>query len=210
MINILIADDHTVLMDGFISIFKNVDDFNVVASVKNGQEALDVLAKPEVNVDVALLDINMPVLNGVETCKKINKSHPNVKVVALSMYRQASFIKRMKQNGAKGYLLKDDTAETIIEAIHEVNNGKEYYSEQLKDLLFNQVFQEQTFNADAVTKREKEVLELIAQGMTNKEIGEKLFVSDHTVISHRKNLILKFGAKNTAELVKLAMEKGVI
>lgn len=208
MINILIADDHKVLMDGFVSIFKNVEDFHVVASVSNGQEVLDNLAQSE--VDVVLLDINMPVLNGVETCKKISKNYPEVKVVALSMYKEASFVKRMKQNGAKGYLLKDDSADIIIEAIHTVSKGKEYYSDQLKDILFNQVFQEKSFNTGAVTKREKEVLELIAEGMTNKEIGEKLFVSNHTIISHRKNLIEKFSAKNTAELIKLAIEKGVI
>ncbi len=208
MINILIADDHKVLMDGFVSIFKNVEDFHVVASVNNGQEVLDKLKETE--VDIVLLDINMPVLNGVETCKKISKDYPQVKVIALSMYRESSFVKRMKQNGAKGYLLKDDSADIIIEAIHTVSKGKEYYSDQLKNILFNQVFEEKTFNTAAVTKREKEVLELIAEGMTNKEIGDKLFVSNHTIISHRKNLIEKFNAKNTAELVKLAIEKGVI
>lgn len=210
MINILIADDHTVLMDGFISIFKSVKDFNVVASAKNGQEVLDILEQSDEEINIALLDINMPLLNGVETCKQINKRYPTVKVIALSMYKQSSFIKRMKQNGAMGYILKDDSADTIIKGIYEVNEGREFYSEQLKDILYNQVFKNQSFNSGSTTKREKEVLELISQGMTNKEISEKLFVSDHTIISHRKNLILKFGAKNTADLVRIAMEKGLI
>lgn len=208
MINILIADDHTVLMDGFISIFKNVDNFHVVASVNNGAKVLEVLAEKE--VDIVLLDINMPVLNGVETCKKISKEYPEVKVIALSMYRQASFIKRMRQNGAKGYVLKDDTAEIITEAIQKVYQGREYYSEQLKNIVMNNVFQKEQSNVSMVTKREKEVLELIAQGLTNKGISEKLFLSDHTVVSHRKNLISKFNAKNTAELVRITMEKGII
>lgn len=208
MINILIADDHKVLRDGFISIFENVDDFNVVASVNNGKEVLKALSSTP--VDVVLMDINMPELNGVEACKKISKKYPKVKVVALSMYRESSFVKRMKQNGAKGYLLKDDSAETIIDAIHEINKGKEYYSDQLKYHLYSEVFHEKRSNSTVITKREKEVLQLIANGMTNKEIGKKLFVSDHTIISHRKNLIEKFSAKNTAELVKLAVEKGVI
>lgn len=208
MIKILIADDHTVLMDGFISIFENVDNFDVVATVNNGLEVLKVLAEKE--VDIILLDINMPVLNGVETCKKITKEYPSVKVIALSMYRQASFIKRMRQNGAKGYVLKDDTAEVIKEAILEVYKGGEYYSEQLKSIVMNNVFQKQHDDVSMITKREKEVLELIAQGLTNKVISEKLFLSDHTVVSHRKNLISKFNAKNTAELVKITMEKGLI
>lgn len=208
MINILIADDHKVLMDGFISIFKNVEEFQVVASANNGKEVLELLSKTK--VDIALLDINMPILNGVETCKKINKDYPDVKVIALSMYRQASFIKRMKQNGAKGYVLKDDSADILIEAIHKVHGGEEYYSDQLKNILMNNVFQEKNFDANSITKREKEVLELIAKGLTNKEISEKLFVSDHTAISHRKNLLSKFNAKNTADLVRIAMEKGLI
>lgn len=208
MIKILIADDHTVLMDGFISIFENVNNFEVIDTVNNGEEVLKVLAEKE--VDIILLDINMPVLNGVETCKKITKEYPTVKVIALSMYRQASFIKRMRQNGAKGYVLKDDTSEVIKEAILEVYNGGEYYSEQLKNIVMNNVFQEKRDDVSMVTKREKEVLELIAQGLTNKAISEKLFLSDHTVVSHRKNLISKFNAKNTAELVKITMEKGLI
>ncbi len=208
MIKILIADDHKVLVDGFVALFEKVDDFQVIGTVNNGKEVLNTLSTSE--VDIVLMDINMPVLNGVETCKRISKKYPNIKVIALSMYREASFVKRMKQNGAKGYILKDDSADTIIEAIHEIYKGKEYYSDQLKNILYNQVFTKRSTNTTAVTKREKEVLALIAEGMTNKEIGKKLFVSDHTIISHRKNLIEKFDAKNTAELVKLAIEKGII
>lgn len=208
MIKLLIADDHKVLLDGFLSIFEKVENIQVMGTANNGQQVLDFLKDQE--VDIVLMDINMPVLNGVETCKKITKKFAAVKVIALSMYRQVSYIKRMKQNGAQGYLLKDDSSDTMIEAIQKVHEGEEYYSSQLKDILLNSVFQEKASKSTNVTKREKEVLEHIAKGLTNAEIGSKLFLSEHTIISHRKNLLSKFNAKNTADLVRIAMEKGII
>jgi len=208
MINIMIADDHKVLLDGFSAIINNIDNLQVVATSSNGEEVLDQLSSTE--VDIILLDINMPILNGVETCKKITKRFPKVKVIALSMYGQRSFIKRMKQNGAKGYVLKDDSALVLIEAINIVYDGGEYYSKQVKELLINDVISMKSPFGDSLTNREKEVLELLAKGLTNNEIGETLFLSSHTIISHRKNMVQKFGAKNTAELIKITMEKGLI
>lgn len=208
MIKLLIADDHKVLLDGFISIFEKEPDVDVVATASNGNEALSLLATTE--VDICLLDINMPELNGVQACKKIMKAYPAMKVIALSMYKQASFIKRMKQNGAKGYLLKDDTADELIEAIHTVDKGGEYYSKQLTQILMNNIFAKEEYNQDTITKREKEVLMLMCEGLTNRAISEKLFLSEHTIISHRKNLLIKLKAKNSVEMVKIALEKGLI
>ena len=202
------ADDHNVVLDGFISIFEPIENFNVVATANNGMEVLDLLEK--VKVDVALLDIDMPLLNGVETCKQMSKKFPEVKVITLSMHREPSFIKRMRQNGAMGYVLKDDNKETLIEAINEVSKGNEYYSDQLKSIVMNHVFKKKTGPSNFITKREKEVLELIAKGLTNKNISEALYVSEHTASSHRKNLLSKFNAKNTADLVRITMEKGLI
>ncbi len=208
MIKLLIADDHKVLLDGFISIFEKEPDLDVVATAGNGIEVLSLLSTTE--VEICLLDINMPELNGVQACKKIMKKYPHMKVIALSMYKQASFIKRMKQNGAKGYLLKDDTADELIEAIRTVHQGGEYYSKQLTQILMNNIFEIDEFNQDSITKREKEVLVLMCEGFTNREISEKLFLSEHTVISHRKNLLIKLKARNSVEMVKIALEKGLI
>jgi len=208
MINLLIADDHKVLLDGFLSIFEKEKDMNVVATATNGKEVLELL-KTNV-VDICLLDINMPEYNGVQTCKKIMKLYPHQKVVALSMYRQSSFIKRMKQSGAKGYMLKDDSADELIDAIRRVDNGEEYYSKQLKEILLNNIFEAKSSNQDKITKREQEVLNLLSEGFTNSEIAKKLFLSEHTIISHRKNLLSKLQAKNSVELVKIALEKGFI
>jgi DNA-binding NarL/FixJ family response regulator len=208
MIKLLIADDHKILLDGFQSLFKEVDDIDVMATASNGQEVLDLLN--EYQVDIVLLDINMPILNGVETCKKISREFPGVKVIALSMYREASYVKRMKTFGAKGYVLKDDSAKEIVTAIRSVYKGKEYYSTQLKDLIFESLFSAVKSEVPAITRREKDVLTQIAEGHSNKIIADKLFISQHTVDSHRKNLLSKLDAKNTAELVKKAMERGLI
>jgi DNA-binding NarL/FixJ family response regulator len=211
MIKLLIADDHQVLLDGFNSIFQGITDVEVVATAHNGQEVLDLLEEQE--VDVILLDINMPVLNGVEACKIICKKYPSVKVVALSMYDQQSYFKRMMQHGASGYLLKNDTVEEIEKAIRVVMEGQRYVSSQLRDLLTSLDFiagnNKEVYGSE-VSPRELEVLQYVAEGFTDPQIAEKLFLSSHTVSSHRKNLIMKFDARNTAELVKKALERGVI
>lgn len=208
MIQLLITDDHKVLLDGFISLFKDLDEVTVVATANDGYESLNMLGQHK--VDVVLMDINMPNLNGVETCKIISEQFPDVKVIALSMYKQSSYVNKMKMNGAKGYLLKDDTSEEIIEAIKAVYVGKEYYSRQIKEILSNPSLEEIELDTSTITRRETEILNLISEGLSTKLIGEKLFISAHTVESHRKNLLFKFKAKNTASLVKKAMDIGLL
>jgi DNA-binding NarL/FixJ family response regulator len=137
MVRLLIADDHKVLLDGICSYFSDIDDIEVSATAKNGKQVLQILQ--ERDIDIVLLDINMPELNGIETCKFITKRHTDVKVIALSMYKQASYVKRMRSYGAKGYILKDDSAEEMIKAIYSVNKGEEYYSSKLISLMVSSV-----------------------------------------------------------------------
>ena len=155
----------------------------------------------------------MPVLNGVETCKKITKKYPGVKVIALSMYDQQSYFKRMMQYGAKGYLLKNDGAELIEKAIRMVVSGGRFISPQLQSMLSSVDYlsgKAASLMGSEISPRELEVLSHVASGLTDQQIASKLFISFHTVNSHRKNLLLKLDAKNTAELVKKAMEQGVL
>ena len=188
--------------------------FQVLKSLpppKNGREVLDLIE--EMVPDVILLDINMPVLDGVETCKRISKKYKKIKVMALSMYDQQSYFKRMMKFGAKGYLLKNDTAEEIVKAIRFVMEGGRYVSPQLSSIFSSIEFitNRQTPQTGlAISSRELEVLILIAEGNTNHGIGRQLHISHHTVNSHRKHLLAKLDAKNNAELVKKAMEKGVL
>lgn len=211
MIRLLIADDHQVLLDGFISIFDTIEDISVVGTAQNGREVLKFLENN--SVDVILLDINMPVLNGVETCKKVTKLYPKVKVVALSMYDQQSYFKRMIQYGAKGYLLKNDGSEEIERAIRKVLDGGRYISSKMHSMLSSIDYlagKKVSLMGAEISPRELEVLSLVAEGLTDQQVASRLFISRHTVNSHRKSLLLKLDAKNTADLVRLAMEKGVI
>lgn len=211
MIQLLIADDHQILLDGFKSIFDNIDDIEVVGTANNGQEVLDFVAQQV--VDVILLDINMPVLNGVETCKRLTKLYPSIHVIALSMYDQQSYFKRMIQYGACGYLLKNDNIDEIEKAIRTVMSGEKYISSQLQEQFASIDFLAKTSRDNysaALSPRELDVLKLVAEGFTDPKIAEQLFISHHTVNSHRKKMLSKFNAKNTAELVKISMERGII
>lgn len=206
MIKLLVADDHQSLVDGFVSIINEVADINVVATAANGLEVLEKLQKIE--VDIVLMDINMPELNGVETCKKITAKYTNIKVIALTMHKKQSFIKRMMQYGAKGYLLKDDPSSEIINAVREVMSGNTYHSKRVRDIAL--AFADLTDQSTTLSQRELEILQHISLGLTNQEMAEKLFLSPHTTETHRRNLLLKLDAKNTAELVRKGMEKGLI
>jgi len=207
MIRLLIADDHQFLLDGFGAIVETLDDMEIVGQASNGQQVLTLLESHE--VDIALLDINMPILNGVETCKKIQKSYPDTNVIALSMHKKQSFVKRMIQYGASGYILKDDPSKHIIDGIRIVAEGGTYFSPRVMDMAMS--FTKVSKNAlSQITEREIEVLHLISNGLTNQEIADKLHLSPHTTESHRRHLLTKMDARNTAELVRKGMEKGLI
>ncbi len=208
MTRLLLADDHQILLDGFVAILQGVDDMQVVATASDGKRVLDLLDEHE--VDVVLLDINMPEMNGVETCKKITKKYPDVKVIALSMHKRPSFIKRMMQYGAMGYILKDDDATEIIKGIRRVMRGEKHFSLRVQDLVLEMNLEKRKSEGTEISEREVEVLRLISQGLTNQEIAEKLFLSFHTADSHRRNLVEKLGAKNTADLVRIGLERGYI
>lgn len=207
MIKLLIADDHKILLDGFISLFQGIKDIKVVATAINGNEVLEKVQN--MKVDIALLDINMPERNGVEVCKLLSENHPSIKVVALSMHRENSFVNRMKRFGAKGYMLKDDRTEELYKCIKTVFDGGEYFSPRLNAQLANNR-RSTALDLNKVSEREIEILSLIAQGYSNKEVSKELYLSVHTIDSHRKNMLNKFQAKNSADLVRKALEKGLI
>ncbi|MEM1219021.1 MAG: response regulator transcription factor [Bacteroidota bacterium] len=207
-IRILIADDHQLVIDGLRLMLSTEEDFSCTHQANNGQEVLDILAKD--SVDVLLMDINMPVMNGVDACKKIQKSYPEVKILALSMLKEASLIKMMLKYGAKGYLLKNAGKDEVIEAIRMVAKGKSYYSEEISEIILQSLSGSRAKKSASpfpqLSRREKQVLGLIVEEFTTGEIAEKLFISFGTVETHRRNLLIKLGARNTAGLVRAALE----
>lgn len=207
MINVFIVDDHPVVVEGLKSVIEKLDQHHVSGVAFNAVEAVAGLKKT--NTDVLLLDINLPDISGIELCKKVRREFPEVKILGISTFSERSYISRMIQNGAHGYLIKSASKEEIAEAIRSAMEGRLYMSLAMEHLLQPNAAIAKNHLPD-LTRREKEVLQLIAEGLTNNQIAEKLFVSPSTVDTHRKNMITKLEVSNTAALIRFAMERGMI
>lgn len=204
MSKVLIIDDHPVISEGLKNILKEIDFINAIESVASGSHGLEFI--DIFNPDIVFLDINLPDFNGIDLCLIISKKYPEIKIIGLSTYNQKSYIKNMIKNGASGYILKNSSAEEIKFGLTEVMSGKIHICEEAENTLN----EKNTEKKPILTSREKEVLSLIAEGLTNPEIAEKLFISPLTVDSHRKNLLLKLNSRNTACLIKNAYELGYL
>jgi DNA-binding NarL/FixJ family response regulator len=203
-IKLFIVDDHFMVIEGIHSLLQNEKQIEWMGHAGNADSCLSFLKQQL--PDVILMDINMPGLSGIELCKLVREQYPSVFIIGLSTFNQQSFIQKMMDNGASGYVLKNATQEELMEAIETVASGKIYLSNEVASVLRKD-------NDDAlpvITRREKEVLDLIAEGLTNNEIAQKLFISITTVDTHRKNLLTKFSAKNTASLIRMAAHLKII
>ncbi len=212
-INVLIAEDHTLFARLVNSMLDDEEDINVVGIASDGEDAINKIAAND--IDVLLLDINMPKIDGIQLIGKLVKDFPELKIIMLSSHTEAWVIQKALKSGAKGYLTKFVESEEVIEAIHTVSNGETYFCKtSLNSIMKNLVHKEQSTSAEkqlkALSKREKEVLQLIAREMTTAEIAEKLCISFRTVESHRKNLLHKLSAKNTVGLIRTAMEANLL
>ena len=214
-IRLLLADDHKIIRDGIAALLSEVPNFEIVGEAKNGRELIALLV--DTPADVVLMDINMPVMGGIEATEEITKRFPDVRVLALSMYNEKSFIQKMLHAGATGYVLKNVGKDELVLAIETVRTGKSYFSDEVSMAMMSSFMSKKPLNAPSsfspeiiLTKREIEVLGLISQEMTNNEIADKIFVSPRTVDTHRRNLLQKIGAKNTAGLVRYAMSSGIL
>ncbi len=212
MITVLIADDHEVFRDGIISILEDVEDITVIAEANNGREVMTELQKLQPNI--ILMDISMGDAGGIETTKLVRKEYPEIKVLVLSMHSESGYIVKMLEAGASGYLLKDAGKEEMIRAIRTVAEGDTYYSQKVSSTIVHHLTNPNKVKKEKsgipLTKREIEILKLIAGEFSNPEIAEQLFISIRTVDAHRRNLLEKLGAKNTAGLVKYALKHGII
>ena len=200
-IKIFIVDDHYMVIEGLHSLLQNDTGIEWMGHATNAASCLAFLQLQQ--PDVILMDINLPDKSGIELCKEVKEKYPAVFILGLSTFNQQSFIEKMIGNGASGYVIKNATREELMEAIHTVVTGKVFLSFDAAVALRNTDTQN---NTPVITRREKEVLGLIAEGMTNNEIAQQLFISSATVDTHRKNLLSKLSAKNTASLVRMAVQ----
>jgi DNA-binding NarL/FixJ family response regulator len=203
-IKLFIVDDHPMVAEGIKSLLQHEESIIWSGYAKN---AAFCLAELRVQVpDIILMDINLPDKSGIDLCKEVMEKYPSIKIIGLSTFNQKSFIKKMLESGASGYMLKNATKEEIVGALQTVKRGGTYLSREAAQLLNYK----SEMPVPVLTRREKEVLKLISDGLTNADIAEKLFLSTSTIITHRKNLLLKIGANNSAGMVKLAIEQNLL
>ena len=221
-IKVFIVDDHDLFKEGIKLLLRNEKELEVVGDAANGAEFLQKVE--EIKPDVVLMDINMPVMNGIDATRAAVSKYPNLKVLALTMFEEGAYISEMMKAGAHGYLLKNTGREELLGAIKKVIAGEKYLSAsvtvKLIDSVMNPVSRPSPVSPSMndsserkkvdITKRELTIIKLIAQEMTNQEIADKLDNSPMTIITHRKNLLRKLGVKNTAGLIKYAVQNGLL
>ncbi len=206
MIRVFITDDHYMVVEGIRSLLEGETDIELMGSASNAASCMAFLQKQE--PDVLLLDISLPDGNGIDLCREIRKQFPKVYILGLSTFNQASFIREMMNNGASGYILKNATSKELTEAIRLASIGKTYMAFEVAKTLH--AAEKSATEPLLLSRREKEVLALLAHGLTNFEIAGKLFISTNTVDTYRKSLLSKLNARNTADLIRIAFLQGLI
>ena len=206
MIKVLIVDDHQLVIEGMISLLKDAENILCVGWANSGQKGLELLQKE--SIDVILLDIGMPGMDGIKTCTLIHKQFPEINIIALTMMTERSMIKAMMEAGASGYLLKNVDYKELVMAINRVYSGKRHFSQEIADILLEPEPKKESTVKDSfsLSRREKQILKLIVNENTSAEIADQLFISVNTVESHRKNIMQKLGTKNIAGMVRKALE----
>ncbi|MBN8790568.1 MAG: response regulator transcription factor [Terrimonas sp.] len=202
---IFIVDDHYMVVEGIRSLLQNETGLEWLGHAMNAASCMAFLQQKQLP-DVILMDINLPDKSGIELCKEVKEKYPAVFIIGLSTFNQQSFIQKMMENGASGYILKNATLEELVEAIETVVKGKTFLSNETAATLRKP----DNIAVPVITSREKEVLKLVAEGMTNNEIAQQLFISPTTVETHRKSLLNKFAAKNTASLIRMAAQMQLV
>jgi DNA-binding NarL/FixJ family response regulator len=216
MIKVLIADDHTMFADGIESILTKEDGISVEGKCYDGLEIFEIIDRTA--IDVLLLDINLPKMSGLEVSKRLTGSHPDIKILALTMHNTESFVTEILKNGAMGYILKNTGKTELVRAIKKVYEGQSYFSDEVTETIMKSLVNKRQSSSSnrssgvtpIVSRREKEVLELIVQEFTTPEIAAELNISLKTVESHRRSLLTKLNVRNTAGLVRVALENELV
>lgn len=207
MIKIILADDHQIFLDGLQAILKGEKDIVVEAEALNGEQVLAALKFS--TVDILVLDIEMPGMSGIEITRKVREKYPEVKILMLTMHDKKDFIDQLLKLDVEGYILKNKGIEQLVQALRDIAKGGTYFGQEVMGALRPMKRKNVSEENVSLTKREEEVLRLIAKAYTSPEISKALFIAESTVETHRRNLIAKLGVKGTKGLVKWAVEKGL-
>jgi DNA-binding NarL/FixJ family response regulator len=214
-IRVLLVDDHRLMLQGLMAMLVGSGNIEIVGTASTGEEAVNLAS--QLNPDIVLMDIMLKNMTGIEACRWIKERHGHIKVILLSMEVKKEYLTAGIQSGISGYLAKDIDQETLLQAIQEVFNGKQYFTEALTKLVFEDFYAHEKVKSTSrtklnndLTKRESEVLALVASGKSNKEIADALFISVKTVETHKSHTLEKLGLKNSAELIKYAIKNNII
>jgi DNA-binding NarL/FixJ family response regulator len=207
-INLLVADDHTIVRDGIVSLLQSEKLFVVVSTAGNGYEVIDIISKKD--IQVCLLDINMPGLDGIETAKLIREKKPGIKIIMLTTYNDKEIISELIHIGVSGYLLKNSDKQELVEAVHRVMKGRHYFSEEVENIILQGLSEKKSPEVMPLTEREIQIVQLLAKEYTNDKIAKELTISYRTVESHRKNIMQKTKSHNLAGLLKYAYGRGLL
>ncbi len=212
-IRVLVADDHRIVLDGLVSLISEQSDMTVVGKATDGRSAVNLAT--ETDPDVIVMDLTMPELNGIEATRIITNNAPVIRIIALSMHSEKRFIRAALEGGASGYLVKENAFEELVNAIRAVNKGQNYLcpvatKTMILDYLHHTTVERDGTDRDILTPREREVLQMIAEGRRTKEIAGTLHISVKTVETHRKNIMEKLDVKSVAELTRYAIREGII
>ncbi|MCG9787421.1 response regulator transcription factor [Vibrio barjaei] len=206
-IRVVIVDDHQVVLEGFMARLEREPEIDVVATASNGVEAIEVVKSTQ--PDVVLMDVSMPIMNGIESTQVLKEELPNIRVLMLTMHDNREYIMKVMQAGAVGYMLKEISAEKMVQAIKTVHQGSTYFCESVTQTLFSQEITPVVAKTNPLSRREESVLKLVAQGCSSKKIAQMLDISYRTVETHRQNIKHKLDLHSTAELAKYALENGL-
>ncbi len=216
-IGVFLVDDHQIVRDGIKSLLQNVPEITISGEASSGKELLERIPMSE--TDIILMDISIPDVSGIELTKQINKNYPDIKVLVLSMYTQEDFIVNAIAAGAKGYLPKNTTRPELLKAIFQIYEGNEYYSDTISKIIFENYISsvrkakepevEKDKDEDLLSSREKQILQMVVDGLQNQEIADKLFISIRTVESHKNHIMQKLGIKSIVELIKYALRNKI-
>lgn len=209
-IKVLIVDDHQLFREGLTNLIGGSDEIDIIAQAENARQAIEMTSK--LNPEVIIMDIGLPEINGIEATKILIKKHPDIKIIALSMHSDKHYIKGMLEAGASGYLLKNSTHTQVMDAVKSVYNGKKYLSSAITEVLIDNYLgkDEPSSEESILTQRESEILKMIAEGISTRDIAKKLFVSVKTIGTHKQNILEKLNLKSTTDLVKFAIKHEII
>jgi DNA-binding NarL/FixJ family response regulator len=213
-IKILLVDDHTMVREGLKLALHSKENIEIIGEASNGNQAIDMVS--EVNPDIILMDINMPEIDGLTTAKEIKKVNKSIKIIILTMLENELYIIDALKNNIEGFIYKDSSVNELLNAIEQVYNGNKYFNKEVTDKILQHISNNNEKERDfsdgktILTNRQIEIIRLIAKGLTSKVVAENLFLSELTVIKHRKNIIKKLGLKNFTEVVSYAHQVGII